>query len=740
MTNLIAWELWNEFNHIELVNVPDYPTPSTFKDDLYNWHSHFHTFIKNIDPYKHFITTSCSGGISNWNYDVFSLMDIVQSHDYKNPIINPLSNFQEHFYSESERHFNSLPKPYKSGEWGFIQPDWIIHDPNGLELHNSLWSSAFSGAYGCALNWWWNSFIDIGNLYYHFQPISDFMNSLELLSSSFVPFHEKSGNNRIFYLSNLNKDTIYGCVQNDLFAFSSLNGGVFSNYLHTLDILDRPTIPSGDMNFDIDVNHTNFNYNIEWYDTESGIVIFNESIESDNGILHMQIPLSIANTSKFGDIAFKIFLDCSINAWHSGLYSLNQINSSKHFDVNPLNGNVFFIRNDNVINLLWFDDVMSSWGISNCNYSGINAKTDITFSTIDRKVYYITMDNNLNYILFDTISGSWFNYDLSELTQGNVKGPISINQNGRVFYRTFGNELNSIYIDQSGMYTVSELNNSSSNVGGSIFAVVGQVFYQNGSNQLCAIYFNPTTSLWEYSNLNNVASSNVCGNLVYKENFGLVFKSCQNVLTRAKFNTALGLWEVDNLDNVSFNVDGDILIGNGNNIFYRTINGNLRNIYFETGNWHLSNLNHITDGNVLEGRLKQDNYGNIVYRTSDYGLRKAYHKNQCFNIPAQNFRMYEFQEEILLDSALTTDIYDDIIFYPNPTSGVFRVLFRDYLLESDLMMQIICENGKKYPIKFEVDTEYSCIVDLQGFPTGNYILVLTQKTNVIRNIKFILTE
>ncbi|MDD4215506.1 MAG: hypothetical protein PHR81_11915, partial [Bacteroidales bacterium] len=190
-TNIVAWELWNEFN--EFVNANSYlyeAPPPTFETDLLNWHDMMYKYIKSIDPYKHLITTSVSGGLTTSNQSIFSAMDFTQSHVYKDPVDsnNYWDDFQNDFYEQTfQLELVQINKPIFTGEWGFTDPeDWNQYDPNGFELHNSLWSSAFSTALGSASNWWWDSYIKPNNLFNRYKQISVFMNSLPTPSDLFI--------------------------------------------------------------------------------------------------------------------------------------------------------------------------------------------------------------------------------------------------------------------------------------------------------------------------------------------------------------------------------------------------------------------------------------------------------------------------------------------------------------------------------------------------------------------------
>jgi hypothetical protein len=306
-TNLVSWELWNEANELKKIN-PLLTPPSTFENDIYNWHLTMYNYIKSIDPFNHLITSSNSGdSIVAQN----SLMDYAQSHDYKNPVSNHSDDFQNHFFQVAKNYTNTLKKPYMNGEWGFDDSNlWSQHDPNGFELHNSLWSSSFSTALGAVSNWWWDTYINQESLFNLYKPIAMFMNSLSVPSQSFNSYKIQNDNGiRTYYMKNANSDTIYGWAQDVNFHFqnllSTING---SNYLQTFNQVYRPNPSSSTNEVNIPVSNNNKTYIVKWYSALTGLEFQTNNLLSSNGLLKISIP-QILRTSAYGDAVFAIYLN-----------------------------------------------------------------------------------------------------------------------------------------------------------------------------------------------------------------------------------------------------------------------------------------------------------------------------------------------------------------------------------------------------------------------------------------------
>lgn len=175
-TSLFAWELFNEVDWTD-----DF---ANTKANVRNWHQAQARFIKQNDPYRHFVTTSYAHDYEDSLTWKLPEMDLTQTHYYiSSP--NP-----EMGYTGGLRNYRSrFGKPTLNGEFG-IDPAAInltSVDPNGVYVHNAVWATALSGGFGSAASWWWDSYIHPQNLTRHYRPVSAFLANVDLAERGFVP-------------------------------------------------------------------------------------------------------------------------------------------------------------------------------------------------------------------------------------------------------------------------------------------------------------------------------------------------------------------------------------------------------------------------------------------------------------------------------------------------------------------------------------------------------------------------
>ena len=184
-TSIESWELTNEINN----------TDGFYEGNKENirlwvrqWHDTMATYLKKIDLNKHLVTTSYGG------YDY-------NDHDSATWHIPSLDVSSWHWYDASAtpqtlakaintKYLADFNKPTQQGEagWSLQQPNGFENiDINGVQLHNLIWASAFSGAMGPAIEWNWDDFIAPRKLNYHYKYIQTATSKFDLAQGNFKP-------------------------------------------------------------------------------------------------------------------------------------------------------------------------------------------------------------------------------------------------------------------------------------------------------------------------------------------------------------------------------------------------------------------------------------------------------------------------------------------------------------------------------------------------------------------------
>jgi len=147
-----AWEFYNEIDNVQFRNA-DNPIPA---EHIVQWHDEMSTYLKQIDPYQHLVTTSIS------HRDLEGLnslknIDFNQKHIYKNNRALPTTIVK---YTEE------FKKPYVIGEYGY-EYDWsknfnLFAEEMDSDFKRGLWYGLFSPTPILPLSWWWEFFDDRG--------------------------------------------------------------------------------------------------------------------------------------------------------------------------------------------------------------------------------------------------------------------------------------------------------------------------------------------------------------------------------------------------------------------------------------------------------------------------------------------------------------------------------------------------------------------------------------------------
>jgi hypothetical protein len=147
-TAIAMWEFFNEVDNVQFRNRNN-PINSKL---IVDWHDEMSTYIKQIDPYQHIVTTSIS------HRDIEGLnsirnIDINQKHIYNNTSILP---------AEINKYVTEFGKPYIIGEFG-CEWDWsknfddFSHEMD-IDFKRGLWYGIFSPTPVTPMSWWWEYF------------------------------------------------------------------------------------------------------------------------------------------------------------------------------------------------------------------------------------------------------------------------------------------------------------------------------------------------------------------------------------------------------------------------------------------------------------------------------------------------------------------------------------------------------------------------------------------------------
>ncbi|TAE43604.1 MAG: hypothetical protein EAZ89_22010, partial [Bacteroidetes bacterium] len=154
---ILCWELFNEAEWTDAYDLHD--------ADVMLWHAEMAAYLKSIDPYQHLVTTSFADEKNDplvWgNTDI----DFTQTHYYINS-----PNLERVLAGGARRYLSDYAKPTLNGEFGIGASSTLPQiDPDGIHIHNGLWAPVFSGGMGTGMSWWWDIYIEVKNLYTHFE-------------------------------------------------------------------------------------------------------------------------------------------------------------------------------------------------------------------------------------------------------------------------------------------------------------------------------------------------------------------------------------------------------------------------------------------------------------------------------------------------------------------------------------------------------------------------------------------
>jgi hypothetical protein len=266
-TNIQSWEFWNEAK-----------APAAWVGEMARCLKGTGEFQGNAaDPYGHLVTTTY-GTPEIWNIPE---IDFTQTHSYG---IGDIADQGPVARNEARNHA-AFGKPHLMGEFGI---DWrspdIKYDAEGrgVNLHNTMWASVFSGDAGGAMIWWWDSYIHPKNLYSHFSPLRKFTDSVPWAQGEWKP------------LKVVPADSQANAGGPALQVYGLSNGEAAIIWVHNAahqwkNVFEKKSIPAI-RERDIIIHELPADkYRLEWWDTWKGEVSRREEVRSANGELRLRL-------------------------------------------------------------------------------------------------------------------------------------------------------------------------------------------------------------------------------------------------------------------------------------------------------------------------------------------------------------------------------------------------------------------------------------------------------------------
>lgn len=274
--NLFSWEWFNEVNLTAGLGDGSILTP---------WMEEMESYLRTIDPYERLVSNSYSssfrGDEPEWTTEA---VDYLQIHQYNQ------FNWSKAWWQTISDIRGVSKRPILVGEYGFQS---LINDPQGIHFHEGLWAGIFTGSAGTGMIWWWDTFLEPNNLYYHFKGVSRFFAGEALHQGDLHPV-ELADNKQLL---------AYGLVGDSralIWARSKkYNHRYFENAARKVGpalvrfpkvggIIEVPGLLPGQ-------------YKIEVWDTIKGKIIKSKVQKLDGGDFRLQLP-------KFKkDLAFKVY-------------------------------------------------------------------------------------------------------------------------------------------------------------------------------------------------------------------------------------------------------------------------------------------------------------------------------------------------------------------------------------------------------------------------------------------------
>jgi hypothetical protein len=168
-SSVMSWELWNEMDGTGLFDAHREAA----------WHRDTIRYLRQIDPWDHPVGTSLGHPAGYPELDNLKEPDFVQTHCY-----NARDLARELGYWRDKK-TALVPRPHLVGEFSIdarAGHSLIQTDPAGVHLRNALYASVGQQQAGAPLSWWWDNYLDPGNLYPLYAAFSRWIEGFDFVA------------------------------------------------------------------------------------------------------------------------------------------------------------------------------------------------------------------------------------------------------------------------------------------------------------------------------------------------------------------------------------------------------------------------------------------------------------------------------------------------------------------------------------------------------------------------------
>lgn len=259
--NVLAWEFFNEIDN-EYAYLKH--------EDVVAWHRDMGNKLRAMDPVRHMISSSFTGGSERPGLFDLDEMDFSQYHSYNEKY--PARMTAE----KTARFFEKYKKPFFVSEYGTDWRGWKPDtDPHFRALHQAIWSGAFTGAAGTGMTWWWES-IHAANLYRHWSALAAFIKGTGIGRAEMHPaeFRDVQGQVHVFGVSAPDEALVWILDK----AYDWPEGATVPDPVPVIGAKVTLTAVDGG------------EWSVEWWNTLTGEKLLSQKLAASSGTIVLEAP------------------------------------------------------------------------------------------------------------------------------------------------------------------------------------------------------------------------------------------------------------------------------------------------------------------------------------------------------------------------------------------------------------------------------------------------------------------